>query len=138
MVGPMGEKRIFSNTNDSIGRQGILYLIVGVSSALIEVVVFQSLYVFGLLSVGMSNVVAVVLSTAYNFMLNGRITFRAQGNKVLSLVKYLMLLLFNICFTTFSISWLVSMGCESLIAKIGTMGCVALWNFVLYRKFVFA
>lgn len=126
-----------ANPNRSIAHQGVLYIFVGVTSALVEVVLFQVLYQFGILSIELSNVVALMVSTSYNFLLNGRVTFQAQGNKAKCLVKYLILFAFNVAFTTMAIAWLVSMGWDSLIAKLATMCCVVLWNFVLYRKVVF-
>lgn len=120
-----------------LARQGGLYLFVGVTSALIELVLFQALYQFGVLGVELANIVAVVVSTTYNFTLNGRVTFQAQGNKAWCLVKYLILFAFNTTFTTVTIAWLVGAGVSSLVAKLATMCCVVLWNFVLYRKVVF-
>lgn len=134
----MGEERSNDPPASSIGRQGVLYLLVGASSALIEILTFQTLFTLGIFSIEFSNIIAVVVSTIYNFLLNGRVTFKAQGNKFLCLVKYLALFFFNLCFTTIMISWLVSIGWSSLVAKLFTMCCVVLWNFVLYRKFVFA
>lgn len=121
----------------TVARQGFFYLVVGITSALIELVLFQVLYRLGICSVEASNIIALVCSTTYNFILNGRVTFKGVRNPAWSLVKYLILFAFNMTFTTFAISWLVGMGWDSLIAKLCTMACVVLWNFVLYRKVVF-
>ena len=48
-----------------------------------------------------------------------------------------MLFLFNTTFSTLTITWLTSLGLYPFIAKILTMACVIMWNFVLYRKFIF-
>lgn len=121
----------------SIYRQSLLYVFVGVTSAIIELVIFQVLCTSNAVSVGFANVCAMVVSTAYNFTLNGRVTFQAQGNKVLCLIKYLALFLFNICFTTICISLLTSAGVNPVVAKVCMMACVVVWNFILYRRFVF-
>lgn len=126
-----------TNADKSIVRQGGLYLFVGITSALIEVLLFQLLYRTGILGIELSNIVSVVVATAYNFVLNGRVTFQSQSNKLLSLVKYLLLLVANTTITTFAIKYLVEIGLDSLVAKIIMMVCVACWNFFLYRKFVF-
>ncbi|WP_165251902.1 GtrA family protein [Adlercreutzia sp. ZJ304] len=126
-----------AHAKTSILRQGALYIFVGVSSALIELILFQLLYHFEILNVELSNIVAVVIATIYNFLLNGTVTFKGTKNPLLSLVKYLLLFAFNLAFTTITISFLVSIGWDSLIAKLITMACVVLWNFVLYRKVVF-
>lgn len=126
-----------TSARPAIVRQGFFYLVVGCTSALIELVLFQVLYQFGICSVEVSNIIALVTATTYNFILNGRVTFKGVTSPMRSLIKYLILFAFNMTFTTFTISWLVGMGWDSLIAKLCTMACVVLWNFVLYRKVVF-
>jgi putative flippase GtrA len=118
-------------------RQGFLYVVVGTSSALIELVLFQVLYTIVGINYAAANITALVTSTAYNFLLNGRITFKGVTNKLWCLVKYLILFAFNTTFTTLAIGFLLGYGWPSLIAKLATMCCVVLWNFVLYRKVIF-
>ena len=50
---------------------------------------------------------------------------------------YLILFAFNMAFSTLAISWLVGFGVHSILAKLATMVCITLWNFVLYRKVIF-
>lgn len=118
-------------------KQGSLYLVVGAGTALLELVLFQALYGFGVLPVAAANVVAVVVSTALNFLVNGTVTFKGAKNPLFALAKYLILFAFNTCFSTTVISLAVSAGCPSLLAKLATMACIVCWNFVLYRKVVF-
>lgn len=135
MKKPSDEKRENARL---ILRQGALYIFVGATSAILELGLFQFFVSSGLFGIEISNITAIVLSTVYNFALNGRITFRTQANKLLCFAKYMALFLFNMAFTTIAISYLSSLGIEPLIAKVATMCCVVAWNFVLYRKFVFA
>lgn len=121
-----------------VARQGSMYLAVGGFTALLELALFQLLYGLGVLGVAPSNIVAVTVSTGVNFVLNGRVTFKSAQHPAKSLVKYLLLFAFNTCFSTLVISWSVSMGCPSVVAKVGTMCCIVCWNFVLYRRFVFS
>jgi putative flippase GtrA len=117
--------------------QGFFYLVVGITSALIELVLFQVLYTLIGLDYAPSNIIALTTSTAYNFVLNGRVTFKGVQNKVRCLIKYLLLFAFNTTFTTCAIGFLLGFGWPSIIAKLCTMACVVLWNFVLYRKVIF-
>lgn len=120
-----------------IARQGALYLFVGAATALLELVLFQFLYACGVMDVAPANVTAVLVSTAVNFLVNGNVTFKGTRNPLKSLVKYIILFAFNTVFSTVVISLLVSIGWPSLVAKMLTMLCIVVWNFVLYRKVVF-
>ena len=125
-----GEKR-------NVVKQAVSYLLVGGSSALIELVLFQGLYAMVHLGVAPANIIAVIASTVFNFTVNRSVTFKSTGNPVRSLVLYLILFAFNMTFSPLAISWLVGFGVHSILAKLATMVCITLWNFVLYRKVIF-
>lgn len=118
-------------------RQIIVYLAVGGGTALLELALFELLYEVLRLDVAPSNVTAVLIATATNFILNGKVTFGGSHNIVRSVVLYMLLFLFNLCFTTWAIGALVGLGIHSAAAKIMTQICVTIWNYVLYRKVVF-
>lgn len=119
-------------------RQIASYLLVGASTALVELALFQILYLFTPMGVVESNLIAVFVSTACNFALNGTVTFKTSSNMLRSVVLYVALFLFNTAFSTFTIAALVGLGVHSFIAKVCTMACIVLWNFVLYKKVVFS
>ena len=121
--------------NETIG-QGIRYLLIGGGSALIDVGLFQFLYMFGLGPIP-ANVTSVLVSTVFNFLMNRNVTFKSAANPVRSAVLYLLLLAFNTCFTSWTISMLIGLGWHSLIAKVAALVCTTMWNFVLYRKVIF-
>ena len=120
-----------------IARQGAFYLFVGVTSALIELGLFELLYAVIGLDIAASNVIAVIVATVYNFLLNRNLTFSSTSNPLYSAIKYGVLLLANMVITTLAISFLVSVGVHSALAKLVMQACVACWNFFLYRAFVF-
>ena len=113
------------------------YLLVGGSTALLEIVVFQGLFALSGHNVLLANPVAVVVATALNFALNRSWTFGSRGHVGRSLLLYALLFLFNMTFSTTVIAALVGVGVISVAAKILTMVCITLWNFVLYRKVIF-
>lgn len=119
-------------------RQVLTYLLVGGSTALLELVLFQLLFQFSGLGPALSNIIAVVVSTACNFLLNGFVTFQSSSNLTRSIVLYLALFLFNLWFSTTVITLLIDVGCLPVLAKLATMVCIVCWNFVLYKKVVFA
>lgn len=123
-------------TKDDIKRV-FKYLFVGGSSALLELILFQAFYVLFGWQIAIANVIAVVLATSYNFVLNRTWSFGQNGNTLRSVILYLLLFAFNTTFSTTAISLLVSQGLPSLIAKLLTQVCIVLWNYVLYRKVIF-
>ena len=126
-----------AESKDTLRHQGFFYVVVGISSALIELVLFQGLYALAGMPVEPSNVIAVVTSTTFNFLMNRSVTFKGTSNPLRSLVLYLLLFAFNTTFSTLVIRTLVGMGWHSLAAKLATMCCIVLWNFALYRTVIF-
>lgn len=117
--------------------QGVRYLLVGGSSALIELAIFHLLHSVLTLAVAPANITAIVIATAYNFLLNRSFTFKSTSNPVRSLVLYLILFFANMAFSTLVIGALESIGVQATLAKLGTMCCIVIWNFFLYRKVIF-
>lgn len=117
--------------------QAIKYLVVGGSSAVIELVLFQLLSAAFAIPLAAANVTAVVVSTVFNFLVNRNVTFKSTSNPLRSLVLYLLLFALNTTFSTAVISLLAAQGVYPLVAKVCTMACIVLWNFVLYKKVIF-
>lgn len=117
--------------------QIVRYAFVGGASAAFELVVFQALYALAGIGIAPSNIIALVASTAVNFTLNRSLAFKSTANPARSLVLYLVLFVFNTTFSTLAITWLVGLGIHSVVAKLMTMFCIVMWNFVLYRKVIF-
>lgn len=123
---------------NNIATHGIKYLLVGGSSTVIEVVVFQLLLSLTPAGVAPSNIIALVVSTGFNFALNRNFTFRSSTNPFRSLVLYLILFAFNTLFTTVLLSILIDdLGWKAVLAKLLGIACTTLWNFVLYRTVIF-
>lgn len=122
--------------NDDIKRVA-KYLFVGGSSALLELFLFQALYALLGWQIALANVFAVVIATTYNFLLNRSWAFEQKSNSLRSVVLYLLLFFLNTTFSTAVITFLVSAGVISMLAKLFTQACIVLWNYVLYRKVIF-
>jgi putative flippase GtrA len=118
-------------------RQGARYLVVGFSSAAIELGIFSLLFYVFHVDINIASPVSLVLSTIYNFFMSARWTFQGTSNIVRSAVLYLLLIAFNTWFSSWMPGVFASWGWPGIIAKMGTMACYTLWNFFLYRKFVF-
>lgn len=130
--------RKLSEKPKTAGAQFVRYILVGCCSAAIELGVFQLLYLLTSQNIALSNATALVSSTAFNFCANRSITFKDVKSPARSALLYVALLCANTVITTAAITWLTSLGCLPLLAKLLTMACVVAWNFVLYRKVIFA
>ena len=126
-----------TDNSNSIGRQGLWYLFIGGASALIEFVLFQVLYSLFDVGVAPANIIAVVVATVFNFLMNRNVTFKSTSNPVRSLVLYLLLFAANLALSTWAIAAMIGVGVHSAVAKIITQVAIATWNFFIYRKFIF-
>lgn len=113
------------------------YLFVGGSSAVLELALFQCLVLFSGLVVEVCNVFAVVVATLYNFLLNRSWAFNSTEHPVISFIKYILLFAFNTTFSTVAISFFTNIGVPAILVKIATMGCIVMWNYFIYKKFIF-
>lgn len=128
------------NKSDSLKAlvsQIVRYAFVGGASAAFELIVFQILYALASMGIAPSNTIALVASTVVNFTMNRSLAFKSSANPARSLMLYLVLFAFNTTFSTLAITWLVGLGIHSAVAKLMTMVCIVMWNFVLYRKVIF-
>lgn len=117
--------------------QAVKYLFVGGSSAVLELVIFQLLYKCVLLDVVTSNILAIILATIYNFMLNRGFAFRSSTNMVRSIVLYLVLFCVNSAFSSGMVYLFQENTLPVLFGKIIAMCCTVSWNYYLYRNIIF-
>lgn len=118
-------------------KQFIKYLLVGGSTALIELMLYTLFRKVIHLELALSNIFATICATTFNFIVNRGWSFKAASNLSRSLIMYLILFCFNTIFSTFMISYMVNWGLYDVMAKVITMGIITMWNFLLYRKLIF-
>ncbi len=121
----------------SVLAQGVRYLLVGGSSAALELGIFWVLANPAHLDVRAANVIAVVIATAFNFAMNRMWAFKSTSNVMRSAVLYLIIWVLNLIFTTTVIVIAKNNYIDPTVAKFFTMAAVTLWNFQLWRKVVF-
>lgn len=113
-----------------------IFLLVGGSSALIDV---GSLYLLSkvfLLNNTISITIAFLLGLVFNYLCHTYITFGNSANGK-NLIKYLVVVLVNYLTTLFLISLMQSVGVELIIAKLITLPVIASITFVLSNKWVY-
>lgn len=123
--------------NKAIQKQFFKYLLVGGSTAIFELMLYTFLRRVICLELSLSNVIAVVIATVLNFIINKGWAFNTVSNLPRSVMLYLILFLLNTYFSTNAIILMVKLGVLDIIAKLFTMCAITMWNFVIYRKVVF-
>lgn len=121
----------------SVG-QFVRYLITGFSSFFLEYLLFFIMFkVMGMYGLT-ANSIAICIAFCYNFMLNRIWSFKSRTPIQRQFVQYGALFLFNMAFSNgfiYAMSrWL---GVSPLISKILAMGCIVIWNFVIYKVIIF-
>ncbi|MBC8535283.1 GtrA family protein [Feifania hominis] len=131
-------------------RQFVRYLIIGVSAVVVEYLLFLGMLTFlkGVtINLGfaafdgefLANSIAMILGAVYSFLLNRFWSFQSKAPVGMQMVKYAILFVFNLFASNFLLyclsGLLVHLPVE--LAKVPVMGIIALWNFFMYRVFVY-
>lgn len=90
------------------------------------------------LQVIIANVVSFCLGLLVSFSLNRSWVFIVMEEAKKQFVRYLVLALINLCISTFSI-WVLTeeVGMPAAYGKVVMMVVIAVWNFVIFSKFIF-
>lgn len=117
------------------------YIVTGGVSAIVDiggVYIVRSIFPNGL---ALAVIVGFFAGFLVNFAMNKLWTFQKRGDGYRKtqrqFVLYVLLVAFNLLFTYLVIRLLSSIGVELLYAKVFTIGCTTLWNYVLYKKYIF-
>lgn len=126
---------------DSLKNGRILkFLISGGSAALIEYVIFIiGVGLFpGSLSRNLFHILGFIAGLCVSFLANKYWVFSdgELSNSTSQLIKFLSLALFNLLFSAIILNISVLFMAEFL-AKVITMAMIAVWNFVIMKKFIF-
>ena len=133
---------VMSVINDKEQRnQFIRYVCVGGSSFLMELALFWVLSrVFERHSYGVviANALAITFAFWFCFLLNRIWSFKSNARVGKQLLYYALLFAFNLAFSS-TVIWVFDefFGINPMIIKVLVMGCIVLWNFVLYRKVIY-
>ena len=118
--------------------QFLRYLVVGFSGLFIDI---GTLYILSRIF-GINPTIAVIINQAivlvYNFTLNRLWTFGGGGMARKQLVRYGTLVAFNYTFSVFVMYMLnQKFGFDEILVRLGTIAFMVLWNFILYKKWVY-
>lgn len=81
--------------------------------------------------------IAFIVSLIFNFWAQRVFTFRATNHAHVSFVKYSLLVVFNIFATDMIVNWISLTPAGYGIGKIVATGITTVWNFYLYKYWIF-
>ena len=115
--------------------QFVKYGGVSFAQTFVELGVFSLLRLF----VGFSaaNVVAVVCSASFQYVMNRNLTFKSSSSYARSITLFVLLWLWNLAFSLFAIVRLSAFGWDQTLAKLLTMACQGIWGFFLSKYVIF-
>lgn len=114
------------------------YVSVGAASALVELVLFQSLYGLAGVPLLAANVLAIAGVVAVGFIGQKRFTFRNRGPAMLQARRYLLLVISSFALNNALVFLFAAvLAWPALIAKLSQLGLSFAFNFTVSRYFVF-
>lgn len=124
-------------------KQVVFFGLVGVGSLLIDVVVTTSLYNHLHFAPGLAGTVGFISAFFFNFPINRKHVFHHSKQDRFSLktqvALYVALSLFNLLMTGVLMQVLVTSDLLQIsVAKIVVTGMMAVWNFLLFKFFIFS
>lgn len=121
-----------------VNKEFLKYLLVGSTSVLLDLLslfLFVEIFQFPLTASVIINQIIVYL---YVFSLNKVFVFRVKGDLARQILRYTQLALFNYIISVF---WMYFFGeiCQQnyLLVRISNIILATIWNFLLYRAFVY-
>lgn len=117
----------------------VRYLVTGGTSFIAEYGSFLLLVYAHSMSAWAGQAISYCIGLVVNFLLLRYWTFRHQNKDKASthLVKYGLLVAFNLPATTLLIHLLTNAGLAAFLAKIVVVAAAALWNYSVYDKLIF-
>lgn len=115
------------------------YIVVGGLSFMFEYTVFIAVvYGFGF-EAEVGQAVSYISTLIVNFLLLRSWAFKSKDEDKIRrhLVKYCLLVVFNLPATTLLIGWLTAIGLAAIIAKIVIVALTTVWNYIVYDKMIF-
>lgn len=121
-----------------LDRPVLRYLLVGGSSFLLDLGLLALCFTVLHWPLWVSTALAFWTSVAYNFVLQRTFSFRSNASLVGGLWRYLVVLGVNTLATTVIVEAFQRAGPGYVIGKTVATVLVTCWNYILYRRWVFA
>lgn len=123
-------------------KQSILrYLSIGLLAFITDYIIFITLYYYLDLNLAISTTAGYFIGLLVSFSINRLWVFGQRGRSrhpIRQIIEYLSLVVFNYFFTLLAIVKLQHEGVEPLVGKVIVVGVTVFWNYILFKKVIFA
>ncbi|MCA4132242.1 GtrA family protein [Arthrobacter sp. M4] len=113
------------------------FLIVGGLSFALDLGLLVVLHELFLVDLWIATPIAFLVSLAFNFLLQRSFTFQSDSKAHISLVKYGALVVFNLVATDVIVNFFDHVGAGYGIGKAVATISTTVWNFFLYKHWIF-
>lgn len=114
------------------------YMVSGIIAFLTEYIIFTILLYLSTHNIILSNVISMSTGFVISFLLNRHWSFKSKSNPYIQIFMLFFLFIINLFISTETIFYLSHLfGLTPFISKIMMMIFIALWNFIIYKKFIF-
>ncbi len=114
------------------------YVIVGVSSVAIDITLLVVLVKFFHLNPTLAVIINQAIVLGFNFTLNKKWSFGSTNAAHKELVRYMILATWNYVFSVIAMYYGNEvLGFHHLLVRIASIMCMTLWNFALFRLWVY-
>jgi putative flippase GtrA len=121
-----------------LSHSAVRYLLVGGAAFLIDVGLLAALHDLLRMPLVVATPTAFISSFALTFILQRWLTFNSDAGLAASAVRYTMLVAINTLATTAIVSGIAALGAPWIVGKIVAVGSTTVWNFFLYKYWIFA
>lgn len=125
-----------------VSKEIVAFGIVGLITFLIDLSVTTILYNTLYFPAYLASGIGFLSAFFFNFPANRKRVFRHTGNDRFSLktqiILYALLSVFNLVATSMLVQILVTLGVDIVYTKIAVTAAIALWNFLLFKLFIFS
>lgn len=122
-----------------VARKGHLvkFLFVGVASFAIDLGLLALLHEVAQVDLWVATPIAFLASLAFNFFVQRSFTFQSSSSTHVSFAKYGALVVFNVVATDLIVNIFAHWGMAYPIAKVFATVATTVWNFLLYKYWIF-
>jgi putative flippase GtrA len=115
----------------------VRFLLVGGLSFALDLGILALLHeVFGV-ALWLATPMAFIVSLVFNFVLQRMFTFRATNKGSVSAIKYILLVVLNIAVSDLVVTGFDALGWSYIIGKTTATLLTTVWNYFLYRHWIF-
>lgn len=123
----------------ALNSQLIRYLLSGITTFLIENIVFSIGFYLVNVSYVYANITSICIAVLVNFYINKKFVFK-NNNQIKTQFQfflYIVLVLINMVVSTWIIGLLLNEGIPGYIAKFVATAAIVFWTYIIYKKIIF-